>query len=53
MFTPEVMKKLMLNQKIMERQLAHANQRYGPQSRVVKMWQEQLKILSKSLKKVS
>jgi len=38
MFTPEVMKK----------QLAHATQRYGPQSRVAKMWKEQLKILSQS-----
>jgi hypothetical protein len=53
MFTPEVMKKLMLNQEVMEKQLAHAAQRYGPQSRVVKMWREQLHILSKSLKKVS
>jgi len=48
MFTPEVMKKLMLNQEVMEKQLAHATQRYGPQSRVAKMWKEQLKILSQS-----
>jgi hypothetical protein len=53
MFTPEVMKKLMLNQEVMEQQLAHAIQRYGAQSRVVKMWQEQLQILNKSSKKMS
>ena len=53
MFTPEVMNKLMLDEEVMEKQLAHATQRYGRQSRVVKMWQEQLKILSQSLKKVS
>ena len=53
MFTPEVMKKLMLDQEVMEKQLAHAIQRYGHQSRVVKMWQEQLEILNKSSKKMS
>jgi hypothetical protein len=53
MFTPEVMKKLMLDQEVMEKQLTHAIQRYGLQSRVVKMWQEQLDILNKSSKKMS